>query len=92
MVLNSVYEKHNIRHIKMIKVEWIRTGRTNECCVFNECYENSFWNWPGEGNIDTDLMCLRSRTKHFNLSVCNRIMYFSFHSQNIIQQRQQWLC
>ena len=72
--------KHKIFHIIIIKVEWIRIGKTDERGVFNECYENPFGNWSKECIIDRDLLGPRTRGKRFNLSMCNRIMRFALHS------------
>ena len=67
----------------MMKVEWICTGRTNERSFFNYCYENSFRNLSEEFIINIDLLTLRTRSKSLGLSMCNRIMCFKFHTQNI---------
>jgi hypothetical protein len=78
-VLIAVYIKHKISYIIIMKVECIRTGRTNECGVFNELYETPFGNWPKECIFDRDLLGPRNRYKRFNLSMCNRIMWFALH-------------
>jgi len=67
----------------MLKVIRISICRNNESSLFNQCYQNPFWNWSKECIIDRYMLTPRTRSKSFNLSVCNRIMCFAFHSQNI---------
>ena len=52
------------------EVECIRTGRNNEGCVFDGCYENHFGNWCKECIIDRDFLGTRTLCKCFSLSMC----------------------
>ena len=90
-VLNSVYIHYETCHFIMMKVGWIRTCRTKECSILNQCNNNPFYNWPKECIIDRGLLGPRTRSKAFNLGTCNRIMCFEFHSQNIRVSKKRGL-
>ena len=82
-LLNTIYIQHMICHI-MMKVEWICTGRTNECGVLTIAIRILFGNWSKECVIDRDLLGPRNLSKRLNLSMCNRLMCFTFHFQNSV--------
>jgi len=80
--MNKVDMKHDIYHIKIKKVEWICTCRTNECSVLTNAIRILSGIGPRYAS-SMDLLGPRPRSKCFNLRVCNRIKCFAFHSQNI---------
>ena len=81
-MLNSVYLKHTIWSFIMIKVEWIRNGRNDECSALTNTTRIDSGIGP---RIALPIALLRPRTisNRFNLSMCNRIMCFALHSQNV---------
>ena len=75
--------KHKICYTIVMKMEWTRTGRKQECGVFNKNYDNFFGNCSKECIINRDLQGLISHRKLFNLSLCNRTMCFALLGQYI---------
>jgi len=86
---SELYVKHKICHIIMLKVEWVCTGRTNKYSVSNHCYKNPFENWSKVSIINRDLLEPRTRSKSFNLNMCNRIMCFAVHTPKISASKKK---
>jgi len=88
-MLNTVYIKQDTLHMIMMKVEWNCTCSTNGFSAFNQCYKNPFWNWSKEFIIDTDLLDTRTGSKRFNLSMCNRLMFFALIPKTFSSTRRR---
>ena len=81
-VLYSFHVQHKICHTIMMKIEWIRSGRTKECCILT----NAMRNFSGICTmyaLSIESLDGRTDSKTFNLSMCNGIMCFAFRRKDI---------
>ena len=66
----------------MMKVEWIFTGRNDECCVLVNVIRILSGIGP-KNAFSIDLLGPRTRGKRFNLSMCKRIMCLRFIAKTL---------